>query len=191
MPRPLIANRRARILDAAEELVLDAGFDAMSIAAVAARAGIGKGAIYLEFAGKRDIMDALLRRGTERMRARVAAHIGERPRLGDAYRAAVTALLDDPLTAAFLDDRGVLGRHLDTVADGRYRARHEGVIRWLRELQERGALVADVDPEHLALALSSATIGILSAGRLTGPVSAAQLRGAIETLGRMATTFEP
>lgn len=191
MPRPLVANRHERILDAAEHLVLAAGFDAVSVSAIAARAGISKGAVYLEFASKRDVFDALSLRGTERWRAQVDSELGENPRLGDAYRCAVRALLDDPLmTAAFLDDRGVLGSHVDTVTDGRYLARHRGVIEWLRHLQERGALVGDVDPEHLAIALSSATIGLLSASRLIGPLNAAQLEGAIESLARMVSAME-
>ncbi|WP_156316466.1 TetR/AcrR family transcriptional regulator, partial [Leucobacter japonicus] len=97
MPRPLLPNRRGRILDAAEDLVLERGFDATSVAAVAERAGIGKGAVYLEFGSKRDILDALLLRGTERMRARLAEELGEHPPLGEAYRASVRVLLEDRL----------------------------------------------------------------------------------------------
>ncbi|MET4159487.1 helix-turn-helix domain-containing protein [Agromyces sp. PvR057] len=191
MPRPLVPDRRERLLDAAERLILERGFDAMGIAAVAAEAGIGKGAVYLEFAGKRDLLDAVLRRATRRLRARVRLEVGDAPGLGAAYRAAARALLDDPLmTAAFLDDRAVLGAHVDTVADDRYRRRHERVVGWVRGLQARGALMADVSPEHVALALSSATIGLLSAGRLLGPMTPAELEGAIEALARMAATFE-
>lgn len=191
MPRPLVPNRRERILDAAEELVLARGFDAMSVAAIAERAGIGKGAVYLEFPGKSDILDALLQRGTARLGERVRAEIGEHPSLGEAYRASARALLDDPLmTAAFLDDRGVLGSHVADVHDGRYRERHLGVVEWLRELQARAAIDPDIDAEALALALSSATIGLLSAARLLGPLSPAQLEAAIDTIGRMAASFE-
>lgn len=191
MPRPLVPDRRERLLDAAERLILERGFDAMGIASVAAEAGIGKGAVYLEFASKRDLLDAVLRRATRRLRARVRLEVGEDPSLGDAYRAAVRALVqDDLMTAAFLDDRAVLGTHVETVDDDRYRRRHEGVVVWLREQQVRGALVADVAPEHVALALSSATIGLLSAGRMLGPLSLADLEGAIEALARMASTFE-
>ncbi|TWD81071.1 TetR family transcriptional regulator [Kribbella amoyensis] len=191
MPRPLVPNRRERILDAAEALVLERGFDAMSVASVATHAGIGKGAVYLEFGSKRDILDALLRRGTERMQARVAAEVGDRPPLSEAYRAGLRTLLDDRLmTAAFLDDQGVIGGHVDTVTDGRYRARHVGVVEWLRDLRDRGELVEDVDPEHLALALSSVTIGLLSAAKLLGPVTPAQLEGAVETLTRMVESLE-
>ncbi|WP_223625663.1 TetR/AcrR family transcriptional regulator [Microbacterium sp. EST19A] len=191
MPRPLVPNRRERILDAAEELVLARGFDAMSVAAIAEGAGIGKGAVYLEFPGKSDILDALLRRGTARLNEHVRNEIGEHPRLGEAYRASARALLDDPLmTAAFLDDRGVLGSHVVEVGDARYRERHLGVVAWLRDLQERGELEKQVDADALALALSSATIGLLSAARLLGPLSAAELESAIDTLGRMAASFE-
>jgi len=191
MPRPLVPDRRERLLDAAERLILERGFDAMGIGAVAAHAGIGKGAVYLEFASKRDLLDAVLRRATRRLRDRVQLEVGATPGLGAAYRSAARALLEDPLmTAAFLDDRAVLGSHVETVADDRYRRRHEGVVDWVGELQARGALVADVSPEHVALALSSATIGLLSASRLLGPMNPAELEGAIEALARMAATFE-
>ncbi|MFK0241182.1 TetR/AcrR family transcriptional regulator [Microbacterium sp. NPDC090281] len=191
MPRPRVPDRRDRILDAAEQLVLAHGFDSMSVASIADDAGIGKGAVYLEFAGKREILDALLQRGTARMNERVSRELGDHPRLSSAYRASARALSDDALmTAAFLDDRGVLGAHVAEVTDGRYRERQRRVVEWLRGLQDQGEIVADVDVEALALALSSASIGLLSAARLLGPFEPAQLDRAIDTIGRMAETFE-
>lgn len=191
MPRPRVPDRRDRILDAAEQLVLSHGFDSMSVASIADDAGIGKGAVYLEFAGKREILDALLQRGTARMNERVSRELGDHPRLSSAYRASARALSDDALmTAAFLDDRGVLGAHVAEVTDGRYRERQRRVVEWLRGLQDQGEIVADVDVEALALALSSASIGLLSAARLLGPFEPAQLERAIDTIGRMAETFE-
>lgn len=191
MPRPLIANRRERILDAAESLSLSRTFDAVSVAEIARTSGVGKGAVYLEFAGKREILDALLRRAMARTDARVREEIGDDPRLSTAYRATARAVLADPLlTAAFLDDEGVLGRHVDAVSDTRYRTRHLGVIDWVRDLQHRGLVVSTIEPEQLALALSSATIGLLSAARLLGPVGARDLEGAIDALGTMAAAFE-
>ncbi|WP_217183521.1 TetR/AcrR family transcriptional regulator [Streptomyces sp. AC495_CC817] len=191
MPRPLIPNRRETILDAAEALVLSRGFDAMSVAGIADAAGIGKGAVYLEFSSKRDILDALLVRGNERLSAAVRAEVGERPRIGEVYAATARALLDDELmTAAFLDDRGVLGRHVDAADAERFRARHRGVVAWLERLRDDGRLSDAVEPEHLALALSSATIGLLSAARLLGPLDRARLEGAIAALGSMAASFE-
>lgn len=191
MPRPLVPHRRDRILDAAERLVLAQGFDAMSIAAVAERAGIGKGAVYLEFSAKRDILDALLQRGNARIAQRVEQELGAHPSLSAAYRETARALLDDPLmTAAFLDDRGILGAHVAAEPHARYRERHEGVIAWIRTLQQHHRVVPDVEPEELALALSSATIGLLSAARLLGPLDRERLEGAIDTIGHMAAAFE-
>jgi AcrR family transcriptional regulator len=191
VPRPLVPDRTARILDAAERLVLEHGFDRMSVSAVAAAAGIGKGAVYLEFASKHDILDAVLRRATERMSTQVSAEVGVNPRLSDAYRASARALLGDPLmTAAFLDDRGVLGARVDTVTDGRYRERHRGVIAWIEDLQDLGAISHGVNAADLGLALSSATIGLLTASRLLGPLTSTQLEGAISALGLMVTAFE-
>ncbi|MGH3689658.1 MAG: TetR/AcrR family transcriptional regulator [Microbacterium sp.] len=191
MPRPRVPDRRGRILDTAEELVLSQGFDSMNVASIAEGAGIGKGAVYLEFAGKQEILDALLQRGTARMNERVREELGDHPRLSAAYRASARALSDDALmTAAFLDDRGILGAHVAEVTDGRYRDRQRRVVEWLRGLQEQGEIVADVDVEALALALSSASIGLLTAARLLGPFEPAQLEHAIDTIGRMAETFE-
>jgi AcrR family transcriptional regulator len=191
MPRPRLPHRRTAILDAAEQLVLEQGFDATSVADVASRAGIGKGAFYLEFTSKADVLDALLQRGGARMQARVDADLSDDVSFSHAYRSAVRALLDDRLmTAAFLDDRGVLGAHVSAVTDGRFRSRHLEVIEWLTQLQAQGRLRTDVEAEHLALALSSATIGLLSAKALLGPLDSEQLEGAFTVLARMISAFE-
>lgn len=192
MPRPRIPGRRVRILDAAEALVLERGFDATGVQAVAERAGIAKGAVYLEFASKAAIVDALLERSMERMSAASAAALGTgRPRLSAAYRTAVKVLLGDPLmTAAFLDDRAVLGAYVDSRTDGRYAARHLDVLAWVRELQSTGDLDASVDSEGLALALSSATIGLLSASKLLGPLDNSQLQAALTALADLVERLE-
>lgn len=193
MPRPRIPDRRERILDAAEALVLEHGFDATTVQAVAARASVGKGAVYLEFDGKTSLLDALLRRGTERMAAAVRDRLGDSPaRLSTAYRVGAEVLLDDPLmSAAFLDDADVLGAHVRTVTDGRYHARHREVRAWIRDLVRAGGLSPEVEPDALALMLSSTTIGLLSAARLLGPLTPEDLRAALGTLESLLAHLEP
>ncbi len=193
MPRPLMPDRRRRILDAAEALVLERGFDAMSIQGVADQVGIAKGAVYREFASKREILDVLLTRSMERMAHASRALLGgtEHPSLSSAYAVGVQVLLDDPLmTAAFLDDHGVLGSYVDAVRDDRYRARHQSTVRWIGALQERGALSPRVDAESLALALSSTTIGLLTAAKHLGPLTRDDLRSAIETVAVLVSSLE-
>lgn len=192
MPRPLIPQRRDRILDAAEELVLERGFDAMSIQAIAQHVGIAKGAVYREFASKQEILDVLLQRAMRRMIDASRELLGDPPpRLSTAYRVGVQVLLDDPLmTAAFLDDRGVLGSYAETVTDGRYRARYRAVVDWIAELQQAGTLSTRVDAEALGLALSSTTLGLLTAARHLGPLTRDQLEAAIRAMEQLVTGLE-
>lgn len=193
MPRPLIPDRRRRILDAAEELILEHGFDAMSIQRIASRVGIAKGAVYREFASKNEILDVLLTRSMDRMThaSRELLDGMENPPLSRAYAIGVEVLLDDALmTAAFLDDRGVLGSYIDTVDDNRYRTRHLAVIEWIRTLQDQGTLSTAIEAEALALALSSTTLGLLTAARHLGPLSRKDLRAAIEAMAVLVSSLE-
>lgn len=50
--RPRDANIQAALLNATQELLLEQGFDRLSVDSVAARAGVGKAAIYRRWAGK-------------------------------------------------------------------------------------------------------------------------------------------
>lgn len=191
MPRPRIPDRRERLLDAAEELVLEHGFDAMTVAAVAARTGVAKGAVYLEIDSKHALLEAVLTRAFGRAEARVAQRVGDDDRLGTAYVAAVEALLAEPvLVAAFLDDTAVLGSFVQTSSTTRYRDRHLQVQGWVRALHAQGRLDPDVDADALALALSSATLGLLSAARVLGPLTAEQLGAGIAALGTMVRQLE-
>ncbi|ABK64973.1 MULTISPECIES: TetR/AcrR family transcriptional regulator [Mycobacterium avium complex (MAC)] len=54
--------REAAILDAAEELLGAIGYDAMTIADIAARAGITRGALYFYFGSKQEVITALFAR---------------------------------------------------------------------------------------------------------------------------------
>lgn len=192
MPRPLIPHRRERILDAAEALVLECGFDSMSVQAIAERVGIAKGAVYREFASKQEILDILLQRGMSRMIETSRKLLGDDPpRLSTAYRVGVRVLLDDPLmTAAFLDDEGVLGTYAATVTDGRYRARHLAVVEWINELQKTGALDTHIDAAALGLALSSTTLGLLTAAKYLGPLTQDQLEAALLAMEYMVANLE-
>lgn len=51
--------RRRQILDATSALALEHGLDDVSIAQVAAAAGIAKGSIYLHFSSRNELVDAL------------------------------------------------------------------------------------------------------------------------------------
>src|SRR4051812_3103446 len=85
---PRTARRRARrkdarpaeIISAALALFAERGFAVTKLEDVAARAGIGKGTIYLYFPTKEDLFRAVVRQGLlpnlEAAEAMVAAHTG-------------------------------------------------------------------------------------------------------------------
>jgi AcrR family transcriptional regulator len=58
--RPRSARARQAILDATLQLLVEDGFDGMSIEAVAARAGVGKATIYRRWSSKRELVAAAL-----------------------------------------------------------------------------------------------------------------------------------
>lgn len=192
-PRPLIPHRRELILEKAEELLLDVGFDAMTMQELASRVGIAKGSVYREFATKEKLLDEVLASAFARVQQSAAARVGQDrpPRLSAGHRAFAEGLVEEPLLcAAFLDDGGVLGSQVSRITDGRYRERHLGVEAWIEELQTTGALSTRVPAPDLALALSSATLGLLTAARTLGPFDADDLQGALRALEVMVGYLE-
>lgn len=63
-PRVLPEQRRRELLDAALHLVVSRGHDAATVEAVAEQAGVTKPVLYGVFAGRSDLLEALLRRET-------------------------------------------------------------------------------------------------------------------------------
>lgn len=66
---------RERILDAAQELILDHGYGATTVDAVVARAGITKGAFFHHFAAKADLARALVDRYARMDRELLEHHV--------------------------------------------------------------------------------------------------------------------
>jgi AcrR family transcriptional regulator len=91
-----VRNRR-RILDAAARLFADLGVDRVSLDAVAAAAGVGKGTVFRRFGDKAGLAAALL---DERERALQTAILTGPPPLGPGARPAKRAAA---FTRAYLD----------------------------------------------------------------------------------------
>jgi AcrR family transcriptional regulator len=74
------AAARVRILDAAEELFAEEGFDATPTARIAERAGVAKGLLFYYFPQKLDVLRTLF---TERLPAHPLVAVGGIARRGD------------------------------------------------------------------------------------------------------------
>ncbi|MFO7252225.1 MAG: helix-turn-helix domain-containing protein [Actinomycetes bacterium] len=195
MPRPTIPDRANTILRHARELFLAKGYDATTMAEIARRAGISKGAVYLEFPSKEALLDALLARSVRELaaavRARVAAAAAPVP-LSALYRYAVDALLADELMLAwYTSDPGVLGSYVRGKGPARYGPRMDWLAEHLAELRAAGLLRADVDTDAAATVLGVFAIGLIHASATVGPLSPERLRSAAEAFaGLIAAGWE-
>ena len=163
MPRPRIPDRRHRILAAARELALTRSWPRTTVADIAELAGVGKGAVYLEFPSRDAILDAVLtaamRDLTAAVHRRCRAHEGLLD-LPAVYRIGIEELLAEPLLRAVqLGDEDVLGAHVHTVDPARYRTRMDWLGQYVAALQDAGVLRKDVDREVLGQVLGTFTIG--------------------------------
>jgi AcrR family transcriptional regulator len=85
------------LVDAARELFARDGYDATSLDAVAARAGVTKGAVYHHFEGKRQLFEAVFSREVERIAVPLASAYGRKKDPWDAFAAGCRAFLDECL----------------------------------------------------------------------------------------------
>lgn len=153
------------ILDATLRLLADVGYQAMSIAAIAIAAGVGRPAIYRRYRGKADlVVAAVLRIGT-----------GPEPDLPDDPRLAVRALLRS--TAGVLATPGGLATLGSLLAQERrdpelldafrrrvFDPRHEVVHAVLRRGVRAGVVDAGADLEAVDSMLFGALIARAALG---------------------------
>ncbi|MDR7381895.1 TetR/AcrR family transcriptional regulator [Promicromonospora iranensis] len=184
MPRPLVADRRGRILTAARDLILTKGWAEVTVADIAAGAGIGKGAVYLEFPDKPAILAAVLNRSMRQLSAEVHGRVLAAPGLVDlpaVYRFAVEALLGDPLMRAlYLGDQAVLGTHVRDVTDDRYLQRLGWLTDYVTGLQRAGVLDPATPADTIVRVLSVFTLGLAHAPGALGATSAQDLAETVE-----------
>ncbi|MCM3849633.1 TetR/AcrR family transcriptional regulator [Pseudonocardia sp. DR1-2] len=96
------AQRRAALLDATHELVVEHGVGGTSIDRVAARAGVSKGAVYHHFTSKDELVAALEQRFTDGILGRARAAADAAPE--DAPPGDVLAAWAAGVVHGYLDD---------------------------------------------------------------------------------------
>ena len=85
------------LVDAARELFAADGYAETSLAAVAARANVTKGAVYHHFEGKQQLFEAVFTREVERMTTPLVAAYARKKDSWDAFKAGCRAFLDECL----------------------------------------------------------------------------------------------
>lgn len=169
---------RERILAAARDLVVDGGFDALTMRGVAERVAIAPGTIYLYFGGRDDVARELCRRGYRELLAamepvaervkdparRLAALLEAYARFGaehpETYR--LIFMADAKFAAAVFHDAPI-----DEPGTGGLRA-FGFIVEALRELKADGRLARSASVTRLAEVLWTSAHGAVSI-KLTCP----------------------
>ncbi|HDR9804477.1 TPA: TetR family transcriptional regulator [Burkholderia cenocepacia] len=113
---------RAQLLAAASEIATHHGVAALTLDAVAERAGVTKGALQYHFANKQGLLDALFGQATERFGAQLAARMAaDSSGDGAGARAYLHAVLDAANPAASIEVLRVLVASMITEQDTRAR----------------------------------------------------------------------
>lgn len=166
MPRALPPEVRDRLLDAADRLLADGGYESMTVEALAREVGIGKGSVYLLFPSKQEVALAAIDRNADR----VLASLREIAAGGDAAPVRLHAMLRARILERFDYARGHSGSLDDLLAAFRSELLARRATQFTREatlfarvLGEGIAAreIARVPPRAAAEALITATNALL------------------------------
>lgn len=139
---------RAALLDATRAILEDEGFEALTMAAVAERAGVSRRAVYLHFASRAALVDSLFE------------HIAEREGLAESTR----RIWEAPDAVAALDE---WARHL-----ARYHTRLIPVTRAIERIRRADADAARHRQRVVRAQLANCrrlAVGLYDEGRLAPP----------------------
>lgn len=165
--RPHRSETRRRVLDAAFEVFVDRGIAASSINDVAEAAGLTKGAVYSNFAGKDDLVLTLM---TEHAESRLTAGLvgfaeAQNPEaaLATAGAALVRELRADAGWHRLLAEYFAMAQHDPVLRDAlrdRRRAARIAVAIELSKLADLFGGALPLPPEELALVLFALSNGV-------------------------------
>jgi TetR/AcrR family acrAB operon transcriptional repressor len=158
--------RAQRILDVTAELISRYGYDKTSVSDIAAAAGISKGAIYLHFASKDELFEALLYREFLHYADCWFARIEADPQggtIGGIYKAVLYAVNNNPfMTALVKQDPRVLGNYLRK-PDNLFTKMESPALRseFLEAMQAAGVVRRDVDPHVVSYIMDMLSYGLV------------------------------
>ncbi|HVA06515.1 MAG TPA: TetR/AcrR family transcriptional regulator [Acidimicrobiales bacterium] len=153
--RPRPTSVPERILVAAEQCAARLGLSRLSMTDVASQAGVSRGAVYLHFADRRALVDAVLSRAAARFVAGSADSVRRRHTL-EAQVAEAAAFIrahlgDSVLTLRLpADEESLFATLLTTRLEGLLGEWVEFWLPFLAEAEKRGELRAGVDHRQAA-----------------------------------------
>jgi AcrR family transcriptional regulator len=156
-------SRAERVLDAAGELLLRLGYRRVTIDDVAARAGIGKGTVYLHWSSREALFRAVLLRESAVLTDEMLDALRADPALVLPHalvRLQFTIVMRRPLLRAmFVSDLETLGSLARAFDPQLQAARQRAFDDYLRLLREHGLIRTDLSIAELGYAVRAAVLG--------------------------------
>lgn len=159
--------RAELIFEAAERLIIRFGYDKMTVADVAKEAGISKGAIYLHFKSKDELIEKLLIRAMLLFSANWFEEIEQDPQGGliaNLYINMLKVIDRTPLMAVIMRQDGrILGNYLRK-KDNFFAKNHRQGMRheFVAKMQEAGAIRKELDPRVVAHIMDMISFGMVT-----------------------------
>lgn len=179
------SDRRARLLDAAEDLFVRWGFNKTSVEDIAQASGISKGAVYLEFPSKEELLRAVLCRELVRFTADWLARIESEPgefSFAKMFQHHLAAMRARPLMLALSTrDRQALGGFMrrETELSAAFSAQCE---EFFAGLQAAGVVRDDIPPRAAAYVLNALDYGLMLADEVVPPEQRVSFDEALQAL---------
>lgn len=159
-------EREERIFEAAIKLMSRYGYDKTTVDDIAREAGISKGAVYLHFRSKEDLVESLLLRESESMLNEVMRSLEADEKgltIYTLYRYSMQSLMTHPfMKAMYARDQAVLGDFARRLAQlPMYNQANSFGSAFVEQFQEAGMIRRDLPSEAVAHILMAIRVGVL------------------------------
>lgn len=168
MAKSTNSQREQRILETATTLFIHYGYDKTTVGDIVRETGISKGAFYLHFKNKEELIEALLTLELKKYATDWLARIEADPAggtIGGMYKNMMYALSSSPFMAAmFRQDERVLGGYLRQPNNILKRSHKKPSSRYkfVTMMQEAGAVRQDLDAKVIAYIMNMLSFGLVA-----------------------------
>ena len=193
MKNPTVNKKRmerpTRILEAAGRLMTRYGFDKTTVDEIAKEAGVSKGAIYLVWPGKEELVDALIEFEMKKvmldLRSRILAD-EKSDSIAVLYRHSLLSIQQNPLVSAlYTRDGKILGNFVHRQDPERYTKRLLMSKEAVAGMQSAGLLRDDLSAEVITYLFSIMAWGFLSISSVIPVENAPPIDSTVEAIAAM------
>jgi AcrR family transcriptional regulator len=161
------SDREPRILDSAAALIARYTFDKTTMEDIAREAGVSKGALYLHFKSKEDLVETLILRESERAANSIFARIMNDEEGGNLFKVftmSMMAVAESPLLRAlYTNDRRLLGDMIRRIGRSPlFQQGFEFSQTFVEQMQAAGLIRADLRADVVTYLFALIRFGVLT-----------------------------